>query len=48
VRITIALLFGLAIVLGRREGLPWTRAIAGGAVIIVLTTVIIWLESHVH
>jgi hypothetical protein len=48
VRLTIALLFGLAVTLGRREGLPWIRALGAGAVIIVVATVIIWLESHVH
>jgi len=48
VRITIALLFSLAIMLGRRDGLAWSRAVGAAAVIIVLTTVIIWLESHVH
>jgi hypothetical protein len=48
VRITIALLFGLAIMLGRRDGLAWSRAVGAAAVIIVLTTVIIWLESRVH
>jgi hypothetical protein len=48
VRITIALLFGLAIMLGRRDGLAWSRAVGAAAAIIVLTTVIIWLESRVH
>jgi hypothetical protein len=48
VRITIALLFALAIMLGRRDGLGWSRAVTAAAAIIVVTTVIIWLESHVH
>jgi len=48
VRVTIALLFALAVLLGRRGGLPWLRALGAGAAIIVVTTVIIWLESHVH
>ena len=48
VRLTIALLFVLAVTLGRREGLPWIRALGAGAAIIAVTTVIIWLESHVH
>jgi hypothetical protein len=46
--ITIALLFALATMLGRRDGLAWPRAIGAAAVIIVATTVVIWLESHVH
>ena len=48
VRITIALLVTLAIMLGRRDGLAWPRAIGAAGVIIVATTVVIWLESHVH
>jgi len=48
VRITIALLFALAIMLGRRDGLAWSRAVGAAGVIIVATTVIIWLESLVH
>ena len=48
VRVTVALLFALAIMLGRRDGLTWSRALGAAAVIIVVTTVIIWLESHVH
>jgi hypothetical protein len=48
VRITIALLFGLAIMLGRRDGLAWSRAVGAAAAIIAVTAVIIWLESHVH
>jgi hypothetical protein len=42
------MLFGLAVTLGRREGLGWGRALAAGAVIIAVTTVVIWLESLVH
>ena len=45
---TIALLFGLAVALGRRDGLSWTRALVAGAVIIAIAVVVIWLESHVH
>jgi hypothetical protein len=48
VRLTIALLFVLAVTLGRRDGLPWSRAVGAGVAIIVVATVIIWLESHVH
>jgi hypothetical protein len=48
IRVTIAMLFGLAVTLGRREGLGWGRALAAGAVIIAVTTVVIWLESLVH
>jgi hypothetical protein len=48
VRLTVALLFGLAVMLGRRDGLSWPRAAGAGAVILVVTTAIIWLESHVH
>ena len=45
---TLALLFALAVTLGRRDGLAWNRALAAGAVIIAVTIVVIWLESHVH
>lgn len=48
VRLTLALLFVLAVMLSRRDGLAWNRAFAAGAVIIVVTIVVIWLESHVH
>jgi hypothetical protein len=48
VRLTLALLFGLAVVLSRRDGLAWHRALVAGVVIIVVTIVVIWLESHVH
>ena len=48
VRLTLALLFTLAVMLSRRDGLAWNRALAAGAVIIAVTIVVIWLESHVH
>ena len=48
VRLTLALLFILAVMLSRRDGLAWNRALVAGAVIIVVTIVVIWLESHVH
>jgi len=48
VRLTIGLLFVVAVMLSRREGLSWTRAIGAGLAIIALTLVIIVLESHVH
>jgi hypothetical protein len=48
VRLTLALLFVLAVTLSRRDGLAWSRALAAGTVIIVVTVVVIWLESNVH
>jgi hypothetical protein len=48
VRLTLALLFVLAVMLSRRDGLAWSRALAAGTVIIVVTVVVIWLESNVH
>ncbi len=48
VRVTLAMLFVLAVMLSRRDGLAWGRALAAGGVIIVVTVVVIWLESHVH
>jgi hypothetical protein len=48
VRLTLALLFGLAVMLSRRDGLAWNRALVAGIVIIAVTIVVIWLESHVH
>jgi len=48
VRLTLVLLFVLAVMLSRRDGLAWNRAVVAGAVIIVVTIVVIWLESHVH
>jgi hypothetical protein len=48
VRLTLASLFGLAVLLSRRDGLSWSRAFTAGLVIIALTTVVIWLESNVH
>jgi hypothetical protein len=48
VGLTLMLLFSLAVAVGRRDGLAWNRALAAGAVIIAVTIVVIWLESHVH
>ena len=48
VRLTLALLFGLAVMLSRRDGLAWHRALVAGTVIIVVTIVVIWLEAHLH
>jgi hypothetical protein len=48
VRLTLASLFGLAVLLSRRDGLSWSRAFTAGLVIIALTIVVIWLESNVH
>ncbi|HEX5951398.1 MAG TPA: hypothetical protein VFZ96_10380 [Actinomycetota bacterium] len=48
VRVTIAMLFALAVLLSRRDGLPWRRAIVAGIVIIAIAVAVIWLESRVH
>jgi hypothetical protein len=48
VRLTLALLFGLAVMLSRRDGLAWNRALVAGVVIIAVTIVVIWLEANVH
>jgi hypothetical protein len=48
VRLTLALLFGLAVMLSRSDGLAWNRALVAGVVIIAVTIVVIWLESNVH
>jgi hypothetical protein len=48
VRITIAMLFALAVTLSRRDGLGWGRASSAGIVIVAVTIVVIYLESHVH
>ena len=48
VRLTLALLFGLAVMLSRRDGLGWNRALVASVVIIAVTIVVIWLESNVH
>jgi hypothetical protein len=48
VRITIAMLFVLAVTLSRRDGLPWKSAIVAGIVIIAIAVAVIWLESNVH
>jgi hypothetical protein len=48
VRFTMLTLFGLATIVGRRDGLPWSRAIVAAAVIILITVVVIWLETQVH
>lgn len=48
VRLTLAMLFALAVTLSRREGLRWKRALVAGVVIIAVTVGVIWLESHVH
>lgn len=48
VRLTIALLFFLAVSLSRREGLPWGRALVAGLAIIGIAIVVITLESRVH
>ncbi len=45
---TLAMLFVLAVMLSRRNGLAWGRALAAGGVIIAVTVVVIWLESSVH
>ncbi|HEX5938157.1 MAG TPA: hypothetical protein VFZ75_10785 [Actinomycetota bacterium] len=48
VRLTLVMLFGLAVTLGRRDGLSWRRSIVAGLVIIAIAIVVIWLESLVH
>ena len=48
VRLSLGLLFGLAVTLSRRDGLSWNRAIVAGVVIILVTVVVIWLEGQVH
>ncbi len=48
VRLTMALLFGLAVALSRRDGLSWGRALFAGLVIILIAVVVITLESRVH
>ena len=45
---TIALLFGLAVTLSRRDGLSWKRSLIAGAVIIAISIGVIWLEAQVH
>lgn len=48
IRLSIALLFWLAVSLSRRDGLSWKRALVAGLVIIVIAVFVIWLESNVH
>ena len=48
VRITIAMLFTIAVSLSRRNGLGWARALTAGLVIVAATIVVIYLESRVH
>ena len=48
VRLTLAMLFALAVMLSRQDGLRWKRALAAGVVIISVTVGVIWLESQVH
>jgi hypothetical protein len=48
VRLTLAMLFLLALTLSRRSRLPWSRSVAAGIIIIAVTVGVIWLESHVH
>lgn len=48
VRLTIALLFVIAVVLSRRDGLSWRRAVIAGLVIIAIAIIVILLESQVH
>ena len=48
VRSTLAMLFVLALTLGRRDGLSWGRSLAAGVSIILIATVVIVLESLVH
>lgn len=48
VRLTIVLLFAIAVVLSRRDGLSWRRALIAGLVIIAIAIMVILLESQVH
>jgi hypothetical protein len=48
VRLTIVMLFVLAVSLGRRDGLSWRRALLAGFAIIAVTLVVIGLESRLH
>jgi VIT1/CCC1 family predicted Fe2+/Mn2+ transporter len=48
VRLTLVMLFGLAVTLSRRDGLSWRRSILAGLVIIAIAILVIWLESLVH
>jgi hypothetical protein len=48
VRLTMAMLFGFAVGLGRRDGLSWPRSTIAGIAIVAVMTILIWLESRVH
>jgi VIT1/CCC1 family predicted Fe2+/Mn2+ transporter len=48
VRLTLVMLFGLAVTLSRRDGLSWRRSIVAGLVIIAIAIVVIWLEARIH
>jgi hypothetical protein len=48
VRLTLGMLFVLAVAVGRRDGLSWTRSLVAGAVILGATIGVIWLESLLH
>jgi hypothetical protein len=48
IRLTMALLFVLAVMLSRRDGLSWRRSLVAGAIIIAVAVVVIWLEARVH
>ena len=46
IRLTLALLFVLAVLLSRRDGLSWKRSVVAGAIIIAVAVVVIWLEAQ--
>ena len=48
VRVTLVLLFGLAVTLSRRDGLSWRRSVVAGLVIVAIAIVVIWLEAQIH
>jgi hypothetical protein len=48
VRLTLVMLFGLAVTLSRRDGLSWKRSIVAGVVIIAIAVVVNWLEAQIH
>jgi hypothetical protein len=48
IRLSIGLLFVLAVSVSRRDGLTWGRALVAGAVIIAIAAIVITLESMIH
>lgn len=48
VRITLVMLFGIAVVLSLQDGLSWRHAITAAGAIILVSLAVIWLESRAH